>query len=333
MRRTLNDVYLSLLPTALNLVPPDPRIAQYVNDATEALLIRGHWKGTSDKATIQVTSQLITIPPHFETADQFALCNQPIPLRGQWFEFSPGGWGVINDPTPSRTSPLLFSRNALRRNNACTFQDITAGAPTQLTVWCDVAADAGATILLCGFDNASPTPNWIRTQQNGVWADGEVVTLAQGSGTTTANTFSRLTGIQKPVTSGQLWIKQASDSTLIGHLEYWETNPSYARYLIPTLPNTTTQVDIMGKLAFRPVVNPTDWLIIGNMNALTFAALAKKMALVATGEALGKAASLMAGAVSELNNELQHSTGDGEQVTVRWSGMNPASGEPDPVLV
>ena len=332
MRHTLNDALLSRIPSALNLNSIDPRVVQYINDATEDLIQRGHWKGTSDKATVQVTSQLITIPPHFETADQFALCHQPIPIRGQWFEFSPGGWGTINDPSPSRTSPYLFARNALRRNNACTFQDIAAGSPTKLTVQCDVAMDVGETVLLLGFDNAS-TPNWVRTQQNGVWADGELVMLSQSPGTTTATTFSSLTGIQKPVTAGQLWIKQALDSTLIGHLEYWETNPSYARYLIPTLPNTTVQVDVMGKLAYRPVVNLTDWLIIGNLNALKLACMAKKYEEVGTGEAVGKAANYMAGAISLLNNELNHSTGAGEQVTVRWSGMNPASGEPDPVLI
>jgi hypothetical protein len=331
-RRTLNDALNSRIPSALNLVPTDPRVIQYINDATEDLLQRGHWVGTSEKSTVQVTGQLMTIPPQYATADQFAICNQPIPLRGQWFEFNPGGWGVINDPTPNATSPLWFSKNALRRNNACTFLDIQPGYPTQLVVSCDVAADVGTTVLIAGFDNATP-PNWVRTQQGGTWADGELVTLAQSPGTTTTTTFSKIVGIQKPVTAGQLWIKQAINSTLIGNPQYWETNPSYARYLIPTLPLQTVQVDIMGKLAFRPVALPADWLIIGNLNALKLACMAKKWEEVGTGEAVGKAANYMGGALNILNNELGHNTGDGEQVTVRWSGMNPASGEPDPCLV
>jgi hypothetical protein len=65
-------------------------------------------------------------------------------------------------------------------------------------------------------------------------------------------------------------------NTLIGQYHSWETRPNYRRYMIPILPNQTQSVpfvDIVGKLEFIPVRVATDYLSIGNIQAVILGAM------------------------------------------------------------
>jgi len=345
LRSTLADALSPncRITASLGYGPNDPRVISWINAASGRLFAAGNWIGTTEKATIQVTSQLLTLPSEFATAEQIALNHHPLDLRNQWFEYSPDGWGVIDDPAPGM---MRFSTSgALRRNSACTFLDIPRATPMKVNFRCDVLADVGVKVVLLGFDNATP-PNWVRTETalgSGVWQDGEVVSLTQSPGTTSATTFSRLTGIQFPAgRSGQSWLS-TSDGTLIGHYQHWETYPSYARYLLPFIPTPSAQVDILGKRNFRPVSKPTDWLPIPNLEALRLGCMAvkreeendfKSAAVFMNGVRDLKTGHIIQdGALTILDKELQHFTGSGEIAAFRTFGAVGPAGEPIEALL
>jgi hypothetical protein len=301
---------------AINIAGTDSRFLSYINAAQERLVTRGHWWGTFSRYNVSVTKQLLTLPPQFATIEQVAVCQVPITLRNLWYEQNPNGFGVLNDPTATATNS--GTSQAMFRGTYPSFIDITSGNKARLQ--CDVLGDVGATVLLLGFDSSG---NWVRTVQGGNLADGEVVTLAQSPGTLSTTLWSKITDIQKPVTKGQVWLYDwdGSANTLIGTYQYFETSPSYSRYLLPTIPGTATQIDLIGKLAFIPVVNDTDYLIIGNLEALRLAAMACKLeeeykyadaAILMNGKRdpiSGKA--IVEGAITILEDELQHYQGSG----------------------
>jgi hypothetical protein len=325
-RRTLADALASRIPTSLNISPSDPRCVTYINSGTERCLHRGHWIGTTPKYTINVTSQLLSLPPQLATIEKVAVCQWPVKLRNQWAEFNDQGWGVSNDPaTPTCTS--YCSSQVLARGSSPLFQDILAPG-FKIRAQCDVIDDVGVAVLYLGYDLNG---NWVRTKVAGVWQDGETITLSQSPGTLSATVFSKITDIQKPLTAGQIWEYQIDGLTnpIIGHHQFWETRPSYPRYLIPTIPGSATQVDLIGKVAFYPVVNPTDYLIISNLEALRLACMSVRLeeeynfaqaAICMDGGKDPKTGVLVTGAIGLLQAELQHYLGDGAVPTFNIIG-------------
>lgn len=321
MRRTLNQALNSRIPTVLNIISTDVRCKQFINAATERCLNKGHWYGTTQRYTVSVTAQLFTLPPQFAVAELLAVCQWPVNLRNTFYEYNPGGWGIDNDPTAA--APQAFNTQAKLRGNYPVFKDIVAG--NKIRLQCDVALDVGTTVLVLGYDQNS---NWVRTLQSGVWADGEVISLTQTPGTTSVTTWSQITGVQKPVTKGQLWLYQwdGTTATLLANYQYWEENPFYQRYLLPTIAGTATQIDLIGKVAFYPVVNPTDWLIIGNLEALKLACLAVKRE---EENFVAEADAFMTRAVALLQEELDHYAGSGTVPSISVQGSN--IGDIDPI--
>ena len=194
---------------------------------------------------------------------------------------------------------------------------------------CDLLSDAAKTVLILGYDS---TGNWIRTTQGGVVADGEVVALAQGAGTLTVNTFSKITGIQAPTNlDGQWWAYLGSTAgTLLGNYQWFDVVPSWKRYLIPFINATVTTVEIMGKLAFFPVKNDADFLIIGNLAALK---LQCKAIISEENNSWQEAQLLSASAIQELELELDHQLGAGRELGISIKGSNIGSIEPVPALM
>ena len=316
MRRTLAQALASRIPICLNIAPTDARCVTYINAASERLLNRGHWQNCAARYQISVTKQLLALPPQFATMEQISVCQWPVTVRSLWYEFSPMGNGVVNDPTSANPFTCV-GNNARFRGNYPTFQDIVSGNKVRLQ--CDVLADVGSSVLLLGYDSNG---NWVRTNPGGVWQDGESILQAQSPGTTSATTWSKITDIQFPSgRRGQSWLYQwdGTTATLIGQFQYWETNPNYPRYLLPMIPGNATQVDLIGKAAFIPVANPTDYLVIGNLEALRLACLAVKReeenliseASLFMNGGQTKSGGRIDGAIQLLNDELQHYTGDG----------------------
>jgi hypothetical protein len=197
--------------------------------------------------------------------------------------------------------------------------------------------DVGQQVLVLGYDNNN---NWIRTRQNGVYADGQLISLAQGTGTRSAIMMSKVTGIQFPqIMAGQSWLYEtAANATnrLIGQYDNDNIRPNFRRISIPSIKTQFMQtdsngnpvpipVDIIGKLEFIPVVNPSDYLMIGNIPALNEMCMAlNKSGNEADGVKSNQIlASGLAAAKNLLDKELLHYLGEGREIgiTVNGSGM------------
>jgi len=129
-----------------------------------------------------------------------------------------------------------------------------------------------------GYDQNN---NWIRQSRDGTIQDGERIIISQAPGTQSVNFFSSITDIQfRDNRNGQFWLYEynTGDATqrLIGSYQYWETRPSYQRYFFGGIRTgssdgstcTKTQIEVVAKLAFIPVKNDIDYLIISNIPAL-----------------------------------------------------------------
>lgn len=345
MRITVGDAKNSRIPNALGIGPSDARFIQWLNEAQQRLIIEGRYWGTTARFNICATNGCITLPRQIASIERVNVCGNPTPVRDQWYEFLDNCFGTIESQTPSggccsnggRASGM---NEAIYRGHYSTFNDII-GTLKKLTFICDLASDVGKKVILLGYDGNG---NWIRTTQSGVIADGEVVALAQGGGVTTTNFFSSVTDVQfTQAMDGQSWLYELNtlDSTLrmIGHYQYDEPRPNYARYYFPSVcPRPTqngscayTKVEIIGKLEFIPVAKDTDYLIIGNIPALKELMVALKKAENES-DSVKANTIIMAGmtlAKAILDRELEHYHG-GAQFKINVEGSSLGQNDPIP---
>jgi hypothetical protein len=349
MRFTVQDVLNSRIPPSIGLAPTDSRVIQYLNEATQRLIFEGKWWGLVQRINICASNGCITLPPQIAAIEAVNTCGRPTPLRNMWFEFLPNGLGTRDGQGGSSNGSLwpgCYGMNeAIYRGRFPTFTDIK-GTTSKVNLVCDLAADVGNTVLVLGYDQNG---NWIRTLQNGVFADGEVVSLAQSGGTTSVNYFTVVTGLQFQSTmNGQSWLYQYDTSTspvsltLLGHYQYDETNPSYQRFFFPGILNkqnssgcTQTKVEILAKLEYIPMKNPTDYLIIGNIPALKemMGAIKKSENQPDSVAANQIIASGVATAKSILDAELDHESGSGAVLGMTIVGSSVGSNEPIPTFL
>jgi hypothetical protein len=319
MRITLADIKASRIPESVNCPPSDSRIIHYVNEAVERLIKKGHWWGTTAKYSLYASSGLITLPRQIATIEKIAVSHHPIPVRDFWYEWLDNGWGTRDDT--SGTNECLFQRRVPL------FSDFVPDNK-KANVICDLSSDLGKPVLVLGYDDIG---NWIRTVQDGVMADGEVVLLAQTPGTLSSNKFSVVSDIQAPDDlEGQWWMYEYDTvrltQRLVGNFQYDEVRPSYARYFVPSIGTDAVLVEVLAKLDFIPVRVNTDYVLLGNIPALKLMCMAIK---AEEDKQYTEAMMLEAKALRELNAELDHYLGDGRTSSIHVVGSS--IGENDPI--
>lgn len=339
MRTTLGhalDSTLSRIPEILNIASTDARCLTYINMAERRMLVRGKYWGTTASYSVSAQSQFFTLPPFLDTAETFAIGKQPLPIHDATFQFLKNGWGV-RDLTQTNGSGVV---EVMEVGYFSTSVDIPTATPSTVTVKCDVALDVGKSVLILGYDSNN---NWVRTLVAGVWQDGETILLAQGAGTNSATTFSKITGVQPPNNlSGQWWLYAGGIAgTLLSNYQWWELSPNYKRYQIPFINSTITTVDVFGKKAWYPVKNNSDYLPVSNLDALTLAVRAIRAEensdwvaanLLWNGGVDKKSGIGILGVVQELDFELSHHEGSGLEYGINVVGSSPGA-TPLPVLL
>lgn len=338
-RTTVAMLQASRIPQTLNIPPTDSRFYAFLNEAIQRTLQKGRYWGTMGRFSVSVNSQIMPLPIQVDTIEKVAVSGVITPLHDKLFEFLEYGWGTRDDKLPNGSGVW----EVLERGAYPTMVDVPSPGGA-LTLKCDVAADVGKLVTILGYDTAT-TPNWVRTQVAGVWQDGEVVALAQGGGTSTVTLFSKVTGVQPPLTSagvsalsGQWWIYSGGiTGTLLSNYQWFETSPSYRRYLIPYINPQVTTVELIGKLGFVPVSKPTDYPVIQNIAALKLACRACKAeeesdwgtaSLLWNGGTDRKTGVKTIGVVDELENELSHFLGAGMQIGLNISGSGVGFNDP-----
>lgn len=326
MRLTLSEAR-STISRVLGICTTDSRVADYINEATRRILYEGKWVGTYGRFRIctdgNESDSIITWPRRLETIETVAVNDRPGVVRNQWYEWLDSGPGLLD--SESSNGLTLVDRGQF----ATTSDIVDTGNPKKIKVYSVGAEAAGLELVVQGEDWSG---NPIYTSS----VPGEEITIAVG-GTLSTNQFSRITGVQKPVTTSVVKVYEYDTVTAVERqIAYYdpdETSPWYRRSIIAGLQNmdecedcvSGRKVEVIGKLRFIPVVNNTDFILIGNLPALKLAVMAIRKE---EADLIGEANAYMyggilpsgvnvIGAVPMLQKELSHHLGDGVVPVIR----------------
>jgi len=180
-------------------------------------------------------------------------------IRGTWFEFQTGGWGVGDAMAGSGLQDA--------GDGYTCFRDITE--PSYLRVKTEVAELTGAKIRFRGLDQNGEA---IYTGTGTNRYEGVDLDISTGLITTTTQQFSAIpTTIQKPATYGVVRLYSVSvataTETLIGIYDPGDKAPSFRRYRIAST-QPATIVQAMCKRRFIPALVDADEVIPGNLGAI-----------------------------------------------------------------
>jgi hypothetical protein len=301
MRKTLAQAKNSTIAQAVGLATCDERFVQLLNEAQARLADMGKWWGTYKKLRICVTAGCITWPREVKTIEAMNLCGYNIPIQNQWYEFQ-------TDERAPRTGcgrEGCEAEELLDRGMVTQFRDSVGSC--KFRVYPSLTADAGKRILLQGIDPATNEEIRTLDTVSGEYVWGEYVTLPNPAITPfveTTNLFKQpgLNGAQKPLTQGRVTIVAYNPTTTIStQVAVWgpsEENPEYRRTYLIGMPEvcggtsgcnaqaendcidhgdgcvppdeecTNTVVEAIVRLEFIPAIVDSDWLFIGNLQAI-----------------------------------------------------------------
>lgn len=326
MRTRLSDISSTRIPDVLGVCSDDfPRLASYLNQAIEELIYDsgedGFWGGYH-KVVFNVTrtDPYITLPPQYARIISMDICRRPVPVQNEHYEFLEFGIGLQVPCT--NESPFLGMQcgtlQGFDRNVVSTAYDLT---PTNqyLRIYITDARDIGAKILISGALDGNGVG--IYTTDVNDQVDGFFM-LADQPFTTSPSIVTSFLAFGKPVTYGDVLLYQVDattgDEVLLSRYTPQETNPTYRRYFIKSLPcgccqSPTNpgyvQVTTLLKVEYAPVVNPSDYLIIGNRAALKAKCESIRYSEVDNLASQAMAVKKNADAIALLNKELSHEIG------------------------
>lgn len=254
---------------SINLCATDDRIVGLINRSVERIIEESRSQELHRRIRICVYDACITTPPGVVALTDVALCADPIPLRGEWYEFLPDKGGVFVE---QKDGPVSLHD----RGETCTIQDIT-GSNSKLKFYLSIEEDLNTYVFAYGRDG-SDRP--LRTDHTGLGVeikDGERVQVGGTGPFNSTNVFTSLDHFTKPRTRGQMRVYEVDQTTLSERLiaiyEHFETAPSYRRYLLRGAGCSGSgcgakTITAMAKLEFIPAVNDEDLLPIPSMEAL-----------------------------------------------------------------
>lgn len=302
------------LAKVLNLNPTDARVLSYANRAVERLLYEGKFVDTTVRYAVCVNEHCLVWPRQIESIESCHVCNQPVMIRGPWYEALETGPGLASGCGPCLT--------LIDRGNSVTFDWVTTTG-YKLAIYADGTESAG-TVLLRYFNDSGQK---VYTSFGGEVIEGERLTIP-AAGNYTVSTFetfpSGLYHVEKPVTNRviRLYAQKISDLSLIPLAAYEpdETLPVYRTSYLTTLGGGScdeTQVTIIGKLRFIPAINDNSVMMISHTEAIRLAVQAVKKE---EDGLLPEAASYWGMAIQLLNAQLHHYRGSGQVDPIRMVG-------------
>lgn len=318
------------LGKVLNLNAADPRVLQIANRAMERLLYEGLWVGTYARFSTCALSGCVTWPRELQTIEAAAVCDCPVSLRNQFYEFIESGPGLVD----SLNGPRL---TMVDRGYAVAFDDVT-GADKKLAVYSDGTEAAGATILLRYYDSNA---NKVYTIYNGETIEGERIVIP-AAGAYAYSTYKCLPfglyEVIKPITKRiiRLYEYDTVGNTYkpLAYYEPDETLPEYRRSVIPCLQGNggtsngcnSVAVTVIGKRAFIPAINDDSVLLISHVEAIRLAcqAIFKEEANL-----FDEAPKVWGAAFGCLDSQLRHHIGSGIKAPLQiqsvqsWGGGIP----------
>lgn len=323
-RIRLYDWRLSRAPSTLGLCVSDiVGLSRYANSAQERLMFcreagQEGWFGTFAEIVFNVSREqpYITLPRQVARLESLNVCDHPIPVQNQFFEYLQFGNGRLPKQFPGCNNSSLITQ-AMTRNFAPTFVPMSS-PPNIVRLYPTDATDIGKRVFVQGLDNNN---NEIYTQDLLSRVSGVFLVLEQPF-VDAPMQFNTITGIQKDVTNGPVRVMQVNPTTgdeiLLSTLEAGEETAWYRRYYLDQLPcgccaspNSTVacpmvQVRAIAKLEPIPVRVDTDYLVLQNMEALIEEAQAVRYSEMDTIEAKQMSSERHIQAVRFLNGQLSH---------------------------
>lgn len=297
-----------------------PRLASLVNEASQMLLEAGgevgFW-GTWGRFAFNVDpcAPYLTLPRSLVRMINAAICKTPIRIQNGLYELLEFGVG----PQPEDCGCQL--REAYDRGTFPTLKDLDNKTNKKcIRFYLTDQRDIGKRILVQGVDTNGTV---LRSLDNGIDVEGVYVRLEAPFVDTEflfgANTSSKITGLQKDITVGDVRVYEVDTvtgaSVSLSVLEPSEETTAYRRYFLNGLPanccagETTVQITAMCKFAFVPVTVDQDWLIIGNIPALKRACESVRYAENDSPESHAMSRAKWQEAIRLLNRELDHHMG------------------------
>lgn len=328
MRLTLNDLSQGLLPQDLGICRDDfARLASFVNPAQLRLIQAGGetgWVGGWAKVVFNVsrTDPYITLPSQFARIANMDICQFPVRVQNEWYEFLDAGIGLQKNYLTQCGWPGLM--DSYDRGNVPTAYDLPS-SNQYLRVYLTDTRDSGTKFYINGA---------LDQNGNGIY-ENDVTSQVQGAimvldypFVTTSYIVTAFNSITKVglATSGTTFgdvVFKAVDATtgvetFLSRYTPQESNPSYRRYFIKSLPcrcecdpvtTTTAQVTCMCKYDYKPVWNPSDVLVIQNPEAIRLECMSLKYGRMDSLESRALSMPSHTEAISLLNKELTHYLG------------------------
>jgi hypothetical protein len=197
------------------------KVFRWLTDAVELLAQKGEIDPLVGWVDLCVDSGCVTLPREIETVLACNIGGRPALGHDQLFSFHLNGPGDFNKRCDYTWDDV---------GNFCTYRDIKC--PAKLVAFLDDVADQGSVLRVFGYDDQNKP---LRSFVNGAWEDGYRVPTIFGYALpeVSAPVISRITGIVKDVTSGNVRLSSFDSSTtsgtLIGVFEPDETVPLYRR--------------------------------------------------------------------------------------------------------
>lgn len=277
----------------------------------------GWWGGYAEMvftATVDAYGQAyLTTPRDVARLAGMTICGCPARMRNRFYEYMVFGNGL---KTGQRCWRNLSSQiEAIERDTVPTLTDLVG--TKQLRFYLSDPGDVGLKITAQGLD-ANSKPILDADVLTGRAIFGEKIEL-QYPFNTSVNTFSKITGLMKPNTLGQITIVQVDtdgNESDLSVMEPGETTAAYRRYVLTGLPrlccsgtNGQVTVSAMAKLDLVPAMSDSDALLIWNTEALIEECQAVLYSSMDSPNASNKMAEHHRWAIGLLFGELDHYLG------------------------
>lgn len=312
MLLTLAEAKLGPVGRAAGLCASSQEFIDYLNDATRQLMRRGSWWGTVQPIQGCVYGGCVTWPRYVGSVLAINSGSRYTLPQNRWFSFM--NWDDSLLALAARAGCGGSAPISEFDGSAPVFNMI--GVPDKLIRFhIDRQADIGKTITLYGIDENGQV--LMSTHSDGLYREGLILTLAAPY-VTTAIKIRKIDRVLKDVTEGKVRGYQIDDTGIYYDLATYdpsETSPDYVRTKVYYANSASSnQITALVKLAFVPVQNDEDLVLIENQDALRDMVMSiryKEQGDIARAIALEKTA------IRELNYELRDKFPD-EQTVINW---------------
>jgi hypothetical protein len=322
MRNTFGSLRLSNYPQAIGACKDDlPVIAASVNEVEQILINAGGETGfwgcwAKIQFIISRANPYWTLSPQFARIINAAVCTTGIRIQNEFYEVLEAGIGLKPDSPCQTCCPPM---EAYDRGGFSTQVDLPVSNQFLRLYAADPAdIQAGKRLLIHGALDQNGNAIYSTDGLNQV---SGVYLTATSPFATTSMIVTKFDGIQKDPTVGDFTLSAVDattgNETILSRYGATEQLPNYRRYFFNGLPDSccasnlpNIAITALAKYEFSPVSRDTDFLIIGNIPALTRMAMSVRYSRMDSPNAPALEVKNYKMAIKMLNDELRHYLGE-----------------------